>query len=694
MKRVLSIVTLFVLLIAAALLVWNRPSEPLNATEAAPSEVELPGQTPEEMYRAEQARKAERKMATPRADGPDQIAQYHQQIRTRLDAPALRYGANYRIRALQAARELGAQKTARWATRQLDWEERGPANVSGRTRGLIIDVRDPSGDTWYAGSVGGGVWKTTDAGRTWVNLTPDLPNLATVTVVQCEAQPEVFYVGTGEGFFNTDAVAGSGIWKSTDGGATWQQLEATVGDDAFRAVNRLVVDPEDPDLVVAGTNTGIYRTSDGGATWQMVNGGGGGRVQQIVADPNDFNILYATANRVGIYKSTDAGQTWTRVFNWGQQYDSSTNGGRMEMAVSPSSPNRLYVGVEVFPDADLFLSDDKGGSWVEVEEQNGAAPNWLGGQGWYDHTIAVHPFDKNIVYVGGIDVWQIDITGSVASPRRTTFRLTDAYGATGGAVPTIHPDHHNLRILTGVDGPGTFRLLNANDGGVAHSDDEGQTWTETVEYAGGYNTTQFYGADKRPGADEYIGGMQDNGTWRSPSGAEAGPSTPWLRQLGGDGFMVAWHAENTQKIIGGSQFNGLQRTTNGGLSWENATVGLGDVGGDGGGKFITTIAKSQSDPELLFTTGNTGVWRSDDFGASWRLAAMDETDAWFTSTGRIPAEISIADPQIVWAGAAMSNQYRLFVSEDGGLRFRPVERPDGLAAPITGLATHPTDPAT
>jgi photosystem II stability/assembly factor-like uncharacterized protein len=692
MKRVVGLSSLFVILVV--LLVWSLVPDGAEPSETIPAAKRSPGQTPAEMHQAAQARKAVRKQTTLKADGPDEIARYHQQIRTRLDDPTLRYGANYRHRALRAARARGAQKAARWATRQLDWRERGPANVSGRTRGLVIDVRDPSGDTWYAGSVGGGVWKTTDAGRTWQNLTPDLPNLATVALVQCVSQPEVFYVGTGEGFFNTDAVAGSGVWKSTDGGQTWRQLEATVGEDAFRAVNRLAVDPQNPDVVVAGTNSGIFRTADGGQTWQFVHDGGGSRVQQIVADPSTFDVLYATAHRTGVYQSTDAGQTWTQVFDWEQRYGPSTNGGRLELAVAPSNPGRVYVGVDAFPNADLFLSADRGSTWVAVEERSGRGPNWLGGQGWYDHTIAVHPFDEDVVYVGGIDVWQIDVSGPPAAPARSTFRLTDAYGAAAGAEPYIHPDHHNLRILTGVDGPGTFRLLNANDGGVAHSDDGGQTWTETVDWAGGYNTTQFYGADKRPGADEYIGGMQDNGTWRSPAGVDAEATTRWLRQVGGDGFMTAWHAEDPRKIMGSYQFNGLVRTTNGGQTWRSAVIGLGDVGRDGGGKFISTIAKSQSDPDLLFTTGDSGVWRSDDFGVSWHPATLDDPDAWFTSTGRIPAEISVADPQVVWAGAAMSSQYRLFVSKDGGLSFRAVARPEGLAAPITGLATHPADSAT
>lgn len=616
----------------------------------------------------------------PKSDGPDQIALYHQQIRTFLGDEKPRYEVGYQYDVLKEAKTLDFAKNSTWANRQLDWVERGPANVSGRTRGIVVDVRDASLNTWFAGSVGGGVWKTEDAGRTWRHVTEELPNLATVTVVQCESQPNIFYLGTGEGFFNTDAVAGAGIWKSTDGGETWEQLASTSGRDEFRSVNRLIVDPNNPDVVVAANNLGIYRTADGGATWTLVSAGGPNREQQIVADPTNFNLQYATSNSTGVYKSDDAGQTWRQTLNL-----SSFNGGnRIEMAVAPSAPNRMYAIVDNGgATTDVYLSNDFGETWAVVNEPNGG-PNWLGGQGWYDNTVVVHPFDEDIFFAAGqTQMVRVTVAGAAgASPGRNTTVLGN----------TVHPDHHNLTIVTGVSGEGTFRIVNGNDGGVAWSDDGGTIWFEATQFASGYNTTQFYGADKRPGAPEFIGGMQDNGTWRSPGGINAAPGTSWLPQLGGDGFTVAWHGEDPNLIIGGTQFNGLNRSLDGGRSWNAAVNGLTDTGSAAaGGKFITNISKVQNDPDLLFVTGNSGIWRSDDFGANWRLAEMEDTGRWFTATNRIPVAISPVDPQIVWSGGAMGNGFNIFLSEDGGLSFAPTPNLAGVSSPVSGMAAHPTE---
>lgn len=660
----------------------------VNPSPQSTHRAKIHPQSPAGMAMAGVERKQERyRQGLGKSPEPDGFFRYHHAIRRDLNNPSRSYAPNYRMRAYQEAEQAGKA-----STRQLDWVERGPGNVSGRTRGLIVDPDDPTHNTWYAGSVGGGVWKTTDAGASWEEMTKDLANLATVSIAQAVSDTDVLYVGTGEGFGNVDAVNGDGIWKSTDRGATWTQLASTANTRNFQAVNRLLVDPTDADIVVAATNQGVFRTIDGGTTWTRTFarpvGAGDGRLQQVVASPDDFNILYASANAVGIYKSLDAGQTWRRVLSLQNQ------GSRAELAVAPSDPSRVYVAVYNFPNSDLYLSDDTAATWVQVPEAEGDAPAWMGGQGWYDNTIAVHPFDPRVVFVGGINLWRMDVTGnSIAGWERTTTMATNWFpglpNPEGGEFPFVHADHHNLITIPLDETEGTFRLLNANDGGVEYTEDGGETWTKTLN---GYNTSQFYGADKRPGADEYIGGMQDNGTWRSPSGVSSTASTEWLDQLGGDGFEVAWHAEDPLQIMGSSQFNSLLHTFDGGETWSTATEGLLDVGNDG--NFITGIAKSQSDPDLLFTTGSRGVWRTDSFGRRWTLGALTNTSRWFFNGLRVPAAISIADPQVVWAGARMSNAHSIFVSTDGGLTFAPTSTFPNHGAEISGLVTHPLESET
>ena len=634
---------------------------------------------PEALRAAEAEHKARRKQAGAlKADSPDEYHRYHVAIRQRLDDAKAQYAPNYRVAALRR------MQAARKAAQDVAWVERGPANVAGRTRGLVVDVRDPERRTWYAGSVGGGIWKTTDAGQSWRTVTPDLPNLATVTLDQARSQPVVFYAGTGEGFFNLDAVQGDGIWKSTDGGETWTQLAATAGNPEFQAVNRLVVAPTDPDVVVAATNQGLHRTDDGGATWTETldrpAGNGAGRMQQVVASPDGFQTLYATSNQIGIYKSDDGGQTWHLAFDLQQH----RGGNRLEMAVAPSAPHRLYVAVENFPDADLYMSDDRGATWTEVPEQDGDGPNWMRGQGWYDNTIAVDPFDPETVFVGGVEIWRITVSGDPSAPQRTTEQITDSRSG------PPHVDHHVLVTIPDAGGT-TYRLVDASDGGVAYSDDRGATWTSTNN---GYNTTQFYGVDKKPGADVYIGGMQDNGTWRSPEGVTAGATTDWQPQIGGDGFTVVWHTDRPEQILATVQYNIIGRTDDAGGEYRLATEGLGDTGQDNGSPFFTTLATSKSDPDLVFVTGASGIWRSSDFADTWHRAEMDTPSAWFPGTSRIPVAVSVADPQVVWAGGRVKDDHRVFVSHDGGVSFRPTGTLPGISALVTGIATHPADPQT
>ncbi|RMD90033.1 MAG: T9SS C-terminal target domain-containing protein [Calditrichaeota bacterium] len=631
-------------------------------------------------------------------ENPGEFARLQKVIRTRDGEEAPGYEPNYRIKELLKARKIVSTKYLnKPATNPLPWVERGPGNVSGRTRGLIVDPDDPTHNTWFAGSVSGGIWKTTNAGLSWENKTPNLPNLATTVLVMAESNHDVIYAGTGEGFFNIDAVTGSGIWKSMDRGETWEQILSTAENDSFENVNRMVVHPNDENVLLAATNrgifnpdrfSGIFRSTDGGNNWKAVFiEPNGQRVQQLIANPRNFNTLFATVNGVGIIKSTDAGVTWNLVWDVS---DSSV--GRIEMAISPVDTNRIYAAVENFglSSSLLYMSEDNARSWVLVRD-TGNDPDWLGGQGWYDNTIAVHPFNPNIVFVGGINLWKITIQNSLNGKTRTTQQITQFRNPN---FPNfVHVDHHNLLMIPINASTNSFRILDANDGGVFYSLDGGNTWRST---SNGYNTTQFYGVDKNPIADEYFGGMQDNGSWQSPPGQPATANSRWLFRIGGDGFNVVWNFKEPNKLIGGFQFNGLFRSNNSGRTFQ--FIGEGIDRGSGNAPFVTNIASSKSDTDLLFVVGKSGVWRSDTFGLDWTLIPIEEP-VWSFNASITQVEISLANPQIVWAGARMNSKRfpddRLHVSTDGGITFKPVNQfTDVTLGVLTGLATHPTEDST
>lgn len=616
---------------------------------------------------------------------PELYYKYHTEIRTRDGEDKPSYPPNYKINELLKAKgvESTRELSPQYIKSSLVWDERGPGNVSGRTRGIVVDPDDSELDTWYVGSVGGGVWKTTDAGESWIHLTESLTNLATSTIVMAPSNPDIIYVGTGEGFNNVDQIDGDGIWKSTDRGLTWEQLESTTNGD-FQNVMRIVVDPNNENIILAATNPGfngggssskIFKSTDGGESWYSVFDGNNLSVEQIVADPNDFNVLYATVNTFGVVKSVNAGETW-------ENKNSGLSGGRFEMAVSPVNTNRLFISAEGGSVGSIFYySNDAAESWTRIDPPN----NWLGGQGWYDNTIAGNPFDENICYVGGINLWEIVITGTSSIDLNI---ITDGYGQFGGSSKGVHVDQHNIVCVPISERNQTFRMIVGNDGGVSYSDDAGATFKHTLN---GYNTTQFYGFDKNNGTNEYIGGMQDNSTFKSPSGGSVDPDplSNWSFKWGGDGYEAAWHYTNSDRIIVSSQYNNIGRSDDRGASFY--TIGQSIDRGSSRAPFFTKVAESNQDPDLIFVMGSSGLWRSTDFGTTWKVVRTPGSLSGTSTFSQV--KISLADPLIIWAGSGISAQSGLNVSRNGGLNYVETNGYDAATmGRITGLATHPSDP--
>jgi len=622
---------------------------------------------------------------TPGFDEPQEFVRILTEMKTAPGETEPGYAPGYRhrelVRARQAVERIRQQNGVTQAAATLPWVSRGPGNVAGRARGVVVDPDDATNQTWFIGTAGGGVWKTTDGGSTWQWITPDFPVLSAQSIAMAPSDHDVIYVGTGESFYNVDTMNGDGILKSTDRGATWTQLASTANNPAFNNVARLLVDPDGADTVLAAATTGIYKLSennrssifkstDGGTTWTEVyasippSGQTAKRVQQLIADPTDFNVIYATVNRGGILKSTDRGETWHSANTGISDYT-----GRFELAISPVDHNRLFAAAEGASNTSkLWMSTDAGATWTQV---TGSAPNWLNGQGWYDNTIVCHPTDANILYVGGVYLFKITLSGTVG---------TWSYIGSG-----IHVDHHRLTIIS-TPGGGDWRILDTSDGGVAVSTLEDTGFSQVTD---GMVTTQFYGVDKAPGASAYLGGTQDNGTWQSPEDPAA--ATGWTAVIGGDGYETSWSFDDPLKLIGGYQYNGITRSVDGGVTWNSAAPG---DNGSGNAPFITKIAKSQTATDLLFAVGKSGVWRSTDFGGSWSLSAIPSGD-WGSINTFHDVRISRANPNIVWAGAYMGSGGHIERSTDGGLTFNPVNDYTTVAmGRISGLATDPSDSST
>lgn len=339
-------------------------------------------------------------------DRPDLFAEVFAAMREPAGNNSPAYAHSYRYDAWQEAK-----KTSRGAMEELPWEERGPGNVSGRTRGLLFDPGDTTLQTIYAGAVGGGVWRSEDGAETWTHLTEGLPHLAIGDLAISPAEPNTIYAGTGEGLLSLPAIDGIGIWKSVDQGLNWSPLQSTLDDPRFGSVTRMIINPSDEDQLFVGVNNAIrngrsyiLRTDDGGESWETVLVAEGGRlfgvIQQIFST-NDFAQIFASINGMGIVRSQDLGMSWDTIYKAREGQE------RIEAAVYSQDPDILYAAIEDGSGignrgSGLFRTLNGGTSWHQIQRENNfELANWLGGQGWYDNTIAIHPSDPMKVYAGG-----------------------------------------------------------------------------------------------------------------------------------------------------------------------------------------------------------------------------------------------------------------------------------------------------
>ncbi len=600
--------------------------------------------------------------------GIEHIADYKENILKPINAEKSTYKRGYLITEYQKAKK-SSYKIKNSST--VEWKERGPVNVPGRVRGITVAPNDP--DTWYAGSVGGGVWVTKNAGNSWENLTDyKVPNLSTSTVTISQKNPERLYVGTGEPFGNIDAIGGVGVLKTLDAGSSWEYLENTKD---FGGVGRLALNPEDDNNLIVASSTGIYVTKDGGETWEHTYDQG--NVQDLNYDPTNFKTLYGGVKNIGVIKSIDGGFSWSLVLD---KDDYNTNHSRFELDVSPANPDRVIVSVytsrglaTTAVSTDFYITDNGGDTFTLLEfEGESSEGNLISGQGWYDNVVMAHPFNENVFYTGGVIVNKVEIKKIGRKRTKLVYRAQPiAAGYNGELNDYVHVDQHGLAWVTKFPGK-NFKLILANDGGVYHTDylrDPGTKPNDWSTATVGLNCTQFYGADKRNGSDDYIAGAQDNGTWISFTDSGADQETEYRYIIGGDGFESLWNYNDPNKFIGGAQFSSFVAFDNGEVYY----AGHGESS-TGSSPFYSKIANTNNNPNVLFSPSASGVWKSTNFGRSWKLTTIPANFSFSGGLSSLNMSVSIASPDVVWAGNAMTESgfLAMHVSTDNGETFTPV----------------------
>lgn len=391
------------------------------------------------------------------------------------------------------------------------WTWLGPGNVGGRIRSIVIHPSSPN--TMWVGSVSGGIWKTTDGGASWAIQTDFLTNMAVVSMVMDPTNPNVLYAGTGESFGSYGVTnKGNGVFKTTNGGTTWTQLASTNNSDWYYT-SRLSISPANSNYILAVNWSGIWRSLDGGASWTQEYVSGSYGLSDVDFNPSDGNKAIASSFGGGeAYYSVDGGDTWFPATGLPAN-------GRVELAYYRNNPNNVYALVND-NNGEVYKSTDGGQSYTLVNTGSNLLAN---GQGDYDNIIWVNPIDENQIITGGIDLFR-STNGGGTFTKISDWQHQPFYGAGD----SVHADQHMIVEHPQFNNTSNKIVFFGNDGGIYKNNDVSTAdihtgWTELNNNLG---ITQFYGAAGNPTTGTIIGGTQDNGSllYTLPPAPKAGRS--------------------------------------------------------------------------------------------------------------------------------------------------------------------------
>ncbi|MBK7336993.1 MAG: HYR domain-containing protein [Saprospirales bacterium] len=531
----------------------------------------------------------------------------------------------------------------------------------GRVNVVAFHPFDP--DIVYIGTPAGGLWKAVNQGGTWVPLTDHLPSIGVSGIVVHPQNPNLIYILTGDGD-GADTYC-IGVLRSLDGGLNWEETGLAFAVDQTRRGYKLVMSPDNPNVLMAATNSGIYRTADAGATWtQEVFGS----FVDIEFKPGDPSTVYAHTSN-GFYRSTDNGQSWNTI-----TAGLPTGENRVAIGVSPANPQYVYLfagpasGDGFFEG--LYRSTNSGISFSLQAD----APNVLGysiegqddrSQSAYDLAIAVDPDDAEIVITGGINVWW-SFDGGVSLFITSHWYYPELVF---NGLQYTHADIHEL-VYNPLDGS----LWCGSDGGVFRSPDDGITWEDRSSLgATGLSIMQFYRiAGIQGDPNVLIGGTQDNGSNRWDGGDDI------THFDGADGMDCMLHPLDPQIQYHTRQNGSLRKSLDGGADHFGIKPGFTS------GYWVTPLAMDPIDPEVIYAGYRDTVYRSANGGEDWTAFVPELEVGLYRSLHIAPANT---------ARIYAATDLRIFMSDDTGASWSEISAglPAAAESRITMIATDADD---
>jgi photosystem II stability/assembly factor-like uncharacterized protein len=588
----------------------------------------------------------------------------------------------------------------------LKWQFLGPKNVSGRTIGVTAVTPRGRSYTIYAATASGGLWKTDNEGTTWTPVFDKAPATTIGAVAVAPSDPNIVWIGTGEANIFRSSQAGIGVYKSTDAGKTWTFM----GLAGTSTIPRIVIHPANPDIVYVAASghewtdnaeRGVFKTSDGGQTWDKIlylNEKTG--AIDLVMDPQKTDTLYAaTWQRIrkkwndprndastawsGIFKTTDAGQTWNPI---DKGLPEPRYRGRIGIDLCRTKPNVLYAFIDDYEPAPaseaeeivdsygrpssgrikgatVFRSNDGGETWALTCPLTKEMADYMvlvsGTYGWVFGQVKADPNDPNTVYIMGL-----------------ALNASTDGGKTFTEIGDMHGDHHGLWI----DPDNSNYMIDVNDGGLVISYDQGRTWKE---FQDNLPVTQFFNINTDTDKPFHVyGSVQDWGSFRGivdlSRGRDKIPAQDFESAPGGEGSNHAIDPSDPNIVYSAGFYGHMMRTNYGGGHWYQNTKSIYPQVYPGQpalrGQWLAPFILSPADPSIVYL-GLQYLFRSHDRGDTWDQISQDLTYNTASEMGDIPYHtiFTISESPLMYGLVyAGTDDGRVWVTKDRGRTWKEI----------------------